>query len=146
MSKDKTYTFFFPREEGPNKNGRFYPKEMMDKAIEEFMEKRVKTKKALGTTPESMNDNFSEDGGSINLLDVTNLVTDMKIRDDGYTLDIKGIKVGEAMLESGSFFPVPCGIGKIADDGTTITEYHISCYGLTLEPAIEVKRIDEDEE
>jgi len=69
----KAYTIegIFAQSEQQNRNGRVYTKPIMEKAVNEYVEKQVKNKRAVGELNHP-------DGPTINLDKVSHLITDLK--------------------------------------------------------------------
>ena len=61
----------FAQSEAKNRNGRIYPKAIMEKAVDKYVTEQVKTKRAVGEL------NHPE-GPTVNLDKVSHLITDLK--------------------------------------------------------------------
>ena len=71
-SKNYVIEGIFAQAEGKNRNGRIYPKAVMERAVNKYIEDQVKTKRAVGELNHP-------DGPTVNLDKVSHLITDMKI-------------------------------------------------------------------
>ena len=71
-SKNYVIEGIFAQAEGKNRNGRIYPKNVMEGAVNKYYTDQVKTKRAVGELNHP-------DGPTVNLDKVSHLITDLKI-------------------------------------------------------------------
>ncbi len=98
-SKKYTIEGVFAQAEQKNRNGRIYPKMIMEKAVNKYAKEQVATKRAVGEL------NHPE-GPTVNLDKVSHLITDLKIEDNNVMgkATILGTPMGEivkGLLEGG---------------------------------------------
>jgi hypothetical protein len=62
----------FAMAEGKNRNGRVYPKQVMESAVDKYVIEQVKTGRAVGELNHS-------DGPTVNLDKVSHLITDLRM-------------------------------------------------------------------
>ena len=98
-SKNYTIEGVFAQAEQKNRNGRIYPKMIMEKAVNKYAKEQVATKRAVGEL------NHPE-GPTVNLDKVSHLITDLKIEDNNVMgkATILGTPMGEivkGLLEGG---------------------------------------------
>lgn len=98
----------------PNKNGRIYPKKVMEKQVEEY-QNLIKEKRALGELGHPPNP-------QINLNQVSHLITDMKMMENGMVygkakiLDTPMGKIAKNFIEEGVSLGVSSrGLGSIKE-------------------------------
>ena len=98
-SKNYTIEGVFAQAEQKNRNGRIYPKMIMEKAVNKYAKEQVETKRAVGEL------NHPE-GPTVNLDKVSHLITELKIEDKNVMgkATILGTPMGEVvkgLLEGG---------------------------------------------
>jgi len=98
-SKKYTIEGVFAQAEQKNRNGRIYPKMIMEKAVNKYAKEQVATKRAVGEL------NHPE-GPTVNLDKVSHLITDLKVEDNNVMgkATILGTPMGEivkGLLEGG---------------------------------------------
>ena len=98
-SKKYTIEGVFAQAEQKNRNGRIYPKMIMEKAVNKYAKEQVETKRAVGEL------NHPE-GPTVNLDKVSHLITDLKVEDNNVMgkATILGTPMGEivkGLLEGG---------------------------------------------
>ena len=98
-SKNYTIEGVFAQAEQKNRNGRIYPKMIMEKAVNKYAKEQVATKRAVGEL------NHPE-GPTVNLDKVSHLITDLKVEDNNVMgkATILGTPMGEVvkgLLEGG---------------------------------------------
>jgi len=98
-SKSYTIEGVFAQAEQKNRNGRIYPKMIMEKAVNKYAKEQVETKRAVGEL------NHPE-GPTVNLDKVSHLITDLKVEDNNVMgkATILGTPMGEivkGLLEGG---------------------------------------------
>ena len=98
-SKKYTIEGVFAQAEQKNRNGRIYPKMIMEKAVNKYAKEQVETKRAVGEL------NHPE-GPTVNLDKVSHLITDLKVEDKNVMgkATILGTPMGEivkGLLEGG---------------------------------------------
>ena len=98
-SKNYTIEGVFAQAEQKNRNGRIYPKMIMEKAVNKYVKEQVATKRAVGEL------NHPE-GPTVNLDKVSHLITELKIEDKNVMgkATILGTPMGEVvkgLLEGG---------------------------------------------
>ena len=98
-SKNYTIEGVFAQAEQKNRNGRIYPKMIMEKAVNKYAKEQVATKRAVGEL------NHPE-GPTVNLDKVSHLITELKIEDKNVMgkATILGTPMGEVvkgLLEGG---------------------------------------------
>ena len=98
-SKKYTIEGVFAQAEQKNRNGRIYPKMIMEKAVNKYAKEQVATKRAVGEL------NHPE-GPTVNLDKVSHLITDLKVEDNNVMgkATILGTPMGEVvkgLLEGG---------------------------------------------
>lgn len=101
-SKNYVIEGIFAQAENKNRNGRIYPKVVMEKAIKEYDEKQIKSRRAVGELNHP-------DGPTVNLDKVSHLITELKmegndvvgkarILDTPMGMVVKGLLDGEVQL------------------------------------------------
>ena len=98
-SKSYTIEGVFAQAEQKNRNGRIYPKMIMEKAVNKYAKEQVETKRAVGEL------NHPE-GPTVNLDKVSHLITELKVEDKNVMgkATILGTPMGEivkGLLEGG---------------------------------------------
>ena len=98
-SKKYTIEGVFAQAEQKNRNGRIYPKMIMEKAVNKYAKEQVATKRAVGEL------NHPE-GPTVNLDKVSHLITDLKIEDNNVMgkatiLDTPMGEIVKGLLEGG---------------------------------------------
>jgi len=98
-SKKYTIEGVFAQAEQKNRNGRIYPKMIMEKAVNKYAKEQVETKRAVGEL------NHPE-GPTVNLDKVSHLITELKVEDNNVMgkATILGTPMGEivkGLLEGG---------------------------------------------
>ena len=98
-SKNYTIEGVFAQAEQKNRNGRIYPKMIMEKAVNKYAKEQVETKRAVGEL------NHPE-GPTVNLDKVSHLITELKVEDKNVMgkATILGTPMGEVLkglLEGG---------------------------------------------
>jgi len=98
-SKKYTIEGVFAQAEQKNRNGRIYPKMIMEKAVNKYAKEQVATKRAVGEL------NHPE-GPTVNLDKVSHLITDLKIEDNNVMgkatiLDTPMGQIVKGLLEGG---------------------------------------------
>ena len=98
-SKSYTIEGVFAQAEQKNRNGRIYPKMIMENAVKKYAKEQVATKRAVGEL------NHPE-GPTVNLDKVSHLITDLKVEDNNVMgkATILGTPMGEivkGLLEGG---------------------------------------------
>ena len=98
-SKKYTIEGVFAQAEQKNRNGRIYPKMIMEKAVNKYAKEQVETKRAVGEL------NHPE-GPTVNLDKVSHLITELKVEDKNVMgkATILGTPMGEivkGLLEGG---------------------------------------------
>ena len=98
-SKNYTIEGVFAQAEQKNRNGRIYPKMIMEKAVNKYAKEQVETKRAVGEL------NHPE-GPTVNLDKVSHLITELKVEDKNVMgkATILGTPMGEivkGLLEGG---------------------------------------------
>ena len=98
-SKSYTIEGVFAQAEQKNRNGRIYPKMIMEKAVNKYAKEQVETKRAVGEL------NHPE-GPTVNLDKVSHLITELKVEDKNVMgkATILGTPMGEVvkgLLEGG---------------------------------------------
>tara|TARA_B100001057_G_scaffold108143_1_gene105869 strand:- start:2265 stop:2924 length:660 start_codon:yes stop_codon:yes gene_type:complete len=98
---DKDYTIqgIFAQTNKKNRNGRVYPKEIMEKAVGKYDQEQIKTKRAVGEL------NHPE-GPTVNLDKVSHLITKLEFKGDDIVgkariLDTPNGKIVKGLLEGG---------------------------------------------
>ena len=89
----------FAQSEAKNRNGRIYPKAIMEKAVDKYVTEQVKTKRAVGEL------NHPE-GPTVNLDKVSHLITDLKMEGNDVVgraqiLDTPNGKIVKGLLDGG---------------------------------------------
>ena len=97
----KAYTIegVFAQAEQKNRNGRIYPKPVMEAAVKKYANEQVKTKRAVGELNHP-------DGPTVNLDKVSHLITDLKFEDNNVMgkariLDTPMGQIVKGLLEGG---------------------------------------------
>jgi hypothetical protein len=97
----KAYTIegVFAQAEQKNRNGRIYPKPVMEAAVKKYANEQVKTKRAVGELNHP-------DGPTVNLDKVSHLITDLKFEDNNVMgkariLDTPLGQIVKGLLEGG---------------------------------------------
>jgi hypothetical protein len=98
-SKSYTIEGVFAQAEQKNRNGRIYPKMIMENAVKKYAKEQVATKRAVGELNHP-------DGPTVNLDKVSHLITDLKVEDNNVMgkATILGTPMGEivkGLLEGG---------------------------------------------
>jgi hypothetical protein len=98
-SKSYTIEGVFAQAEQKNRNGRIYPKMIMENAVKKYAKEQVATKRAVGELNHP-------DGPTVNLDKVSHLITDLKVEDNNVMgkATILGTPMGEVvkgLLEGG---------------------------------------------
>jgi hypothetical protein len=98
-SKNYTIEGVFAQAEQKNRNGRIYPKMIMENAVKKYAKEQVATKRAVGEL------NHPE-GPTVNLDKVSHLITDLKVEDNNVMgkariLDTPMGQVVKGLLEGG---------------------------------------------
>jgi hypothetical protein len=119
----------------PNRNGRIYPKHLLEKEIKHWNDTYVKERRAF----------VSKECGFINLKDIVGLITEMKMEDNKVVIDVEclsGIPNADEifkLVEQGKLFPRMSGLGTLIEqsDGTKVVgdDYELISIFLTDKPA-----------
>ena len=118
-SKKYTIEGVFAQAEQKNRNGRIYPKMIMEKAVNKYAKEQVATKRAVGEL------NHPE-GPTVNLDKVSHLITELKVEDKNVMgkATILGTPMGEVvkgLLEGGVQLGVSTrGMGSLAQQGNAM--------------------------
>ena len=118
-SKSYTIEGVFAQAEQKNRNGRIYPKMIMEKAVNKYAKEQVATKRAVGEL------NHPE-GPTVNLDKVSHLITELKVEDKNVMgkATILGTPMGEVvkgLLEGGVQLGVSTrGMGSLAQQGNAM--------------------------
>ena len=115
---DKNYLIagVFAQSEAKNRNGRIYPKAIMEKAVDKYVTEQVKTKRAVGEL------NHPE-GPTVNLDKVSHLITDLKMEGNDVVgraqiLDTPNGKIVKGLLDGGVQLGVSTrGMGSLVNQG-----------------------------
>lgn len=106
----------FAQAEGKNRNGRIYPKPIMEKAVDKYVTEQVKTKRAVGELNHP-------DGPTVNLDKVSHRVTDLQwegnnVMGKALILDTPNGKIVQGLLEGGCQLGVSTrGMGSLEQRG-----------------------------
>ena len=97
--KDYTIQGIFAQTNKKNRNGRVYPKDIMEKAVAKYDKEQIKTKRAVGEL------NHPE-GPTVNLDKVSHLITNLEFKGDDIVgkariLDTPNGKIVKGLLEGG---------------------------------------------
>ena len=89
----------FAQAEGKNRNGRIYPKQIMENAVGKYFKEQVKTKRAVGELNHP-------DGPTVNLDKVSHLITDLRMEGNDVVgkariLDTPMGQIVKGLLEGG---------------------------------------------
>ena len=118
-SKNYTIEGVFAQSEQKNRNGRIYPKMIMENAVKKYAKEQVATKRAVGELNHP-------DGPTVNLDKVSHLITDLKVEDNNVMgkATILGTPMGEivkGLLEGGVQLGVSTrGMGSLEQRGGTM--------------------------
>ena len=118
---DKNYLIagVFAQSEAKNRNGRIYPKAIMEKAVDKYVTEQVNTKRAVGEL------NHPE-GPTVNLDKVSHLITDLKMEGNDVVgraqiLDTPNGKIVKGLLDGGVQLGVSTrGMGSLAQQGNAM--------------------------
>lgn len=98
---EKTYNIegVFAQAEGKNRNGRIYPKQIMESAVDKYITEQVNTKRAVGELNHP-------DGPTVNLDKVSHRITEMKwegnnVMGKALILDTPNGKIVKGLLDGG---------------------------------------------
>ena len=106
----------FAQAEGKNRNGRIYPKPIMEKAVDKYVTEQVKTKRAVGELNHP-------DGPTVNLDKVSHRITDLQwegnnVMGKALILDTPNGKIVQGLLEGGCQLGVSTrGMGSLEQRG-----------------------------
>ena len=109
----------FAQSEAKNRNGRIYPKAIMEKAVDKYVTEQVKTKRAVGEL------NHPE-GPTVNLDKVSHLITDLQMEGNDVVgraqiLDTPNGKIVKGLLDGGVQLGVSTrGMGSLAQQGNAM--------------------------
>ena len=97
--KDYTIQGIFAQTNKKNRNGRIYPREIMEQAVDKYDKEQIKTKRAVGEL------NHPE-GPTVNLDKVSHLITNLEFKGDDIVgkariLDTPNGKIVKGLLEGG---------------------------------------------
>lgn len=117
----KAYTIegVFAQAEQKNRNGRIYPKSIMEAAVGKYYNEQVKTKRAVGELNHP-------DGPTVNLDKVSHLITDLKLEGDNVVgkatiLDTPMGQIVKGLLEGGVQLGVSTrGMGSLEKRGNAM--------------------------
>ena len=137
--KGKTYTIegVFAQAEQKNRNGRVYPKPIMESAVNKYVEEQVKTNRAVGEL------NHPE-GPTVNLDKVSHRITDLKFEGNdvigkAQILDTPMGQIVKGLLEGGVQLGVSTrGMGSLENKGGTMyvrDDFHLNTVDIVQDPS-----------
>ena len=136
-SKKYTIEGVFMQSEQKNRNGRIYPKKIMEKAVDEYVEKQVSKNRAVGEL------NHPE-GPTVNLDKVSHLITDLKWEGNDVVgkatiLDTPMGQIVKGLLEGGVNLGVSTrGMGSLESRGGTMyvkEDFTLSTVDIVQDPS-----------
>ena len=137
--KGKTYTIegVFAQAEQKNRNGRVYPKPIMESAVNKYVEEQVKTNRAVGEL------NHPE-GPTVNLDKVSHRITDLKFEGNdvigkAQILDTPMGQIVKGLLEGGVQLGVSTrGMGSLESKGGVNyvrDDFHLNTVDIVQDPS-----------
>ena len=137
--KGKTYNIegVFEQAEQKNRNGRVYPKPIMESAVNKYVEEQVKTNRAVGEL------NHPE-GPTVNLDKVSHRITDLKFEGNdvigkAQILDTPMGQIVKGLLEGGVQLGVSTrGMGSLENKGGTMyvrDDFHLNTVDIVQDPS-----------
>ena len=127
----------FAESEKKNRNGRVYPKAIMEKAVDKYVTEQVRTKRSVGELNHP-------DGPTVNLDKVSHLITDLKMEGNDVVgraqiLDTPNGKIVKGLLDGGVQLGVSTrGMGSLAKNGDTMVvkdDYLLNTIDIVQDPS-----------
>ena len=127
----------FAESEKKNRNGRVYPKAIMEKAVDKYVTEQVRTKRSVGELNHT-------DGPTVNLDKVSHLITDLKMEGNDVVgraqiLDTPNGKIVKGLLDGGVQLGVSTrGMGSLAKNGDTMVvkdDYLLNTIDIVQDPS-----------
>lgn len=136
---EKTYNIegVFAQAEGKNRNGRIYPKQIMESAVDKYITEQVNTKRAVGELNHP-------DGPTVNLDKVSHRITEMKwdgnnVMGKALILDTPNGKIVKGLLDGGVQLGVSTrGMGSLENRNGTMyvkEDFHLATVDIVQDPS-----------
>ena len=132
-SKSYTIEGIFAQAEGKNRNGRIYPKAVMESAVDKYVTEQVNTKRAVGELNHP-------DGPTVNLDKVSHRITELdwdgnNVMGKALILDTPMGNIARALLKSGAKLGVSSrGSGNVNESGK-VSDFDIVTVDIVAQPS-----------